>query len=226
MRQFQFQFNYDTNKERLMRRLRRLRRRLWSWYNLVSSILSPSYYPVSITLTYAPTESWERRDISLFLDRVRKYYKRRGWRFVYFWVAELQQRGAVHYHVVLFVPRGHMLPKPDLQGWWRKGMTHIMAVEQFAAYFAKYIQKGVKGDLEFPKRLRLFGYGGLNEFERGMYRCFWLPYQVRRYLLDVLGVFLVLRKRGGKILVSSERGIFSVSYIFLPDTGDFLIRFT
>jgi hypothetical protein len=92
-----------------------------------------------LTLTYAPSQVWERRDITRFIDALRKFYARRGWQFVYFWVAELQQRGAVHYHVIVFVPKGHKIPKPDR--WWKKGFTHIFAVRHFAAYLSKYLQK-------------------------------------------------------------------------------------
>jgi hypothetical protein len=75
-----------------IRRLKRLRKRLWSWHHLVTTWVS-GYYSACITLTYAPSQAWHRQDISRFLNALRGYYKRRGWRFIYFWVAELQQRG-------------------------------------------------------------------------------------------------------------------------------------
>lgn len=186
-----------------VRRMRRLKSRLFGWVRLVGSLLT-DYYSVCVTLTYSPEQSWCSKDISAFVTRVRKYYNRRGWRFVYFWVAELQQRGAVHYHVILFVPIGHRLPKPDECGWWRKGFTHIFAVKSFAAYLSKYLQKGMEGRIRFPRGLRLFGYGGLDKFERGMYRCFWLRRSLRERLLELFGAFIVIRKVGAMVEIQTS----------------------
>ena len=183
-----------------IRRIRRLKGRLWGWLRLMSACLH-GYYPACITLTYAPSWDWCSRDVSVFLKRVREYYRRRGWRFVYFWVAELQERGAVHYHIVVFIPCGHKLPKPDLRGWWRKGFTNIMSVRSFASYLAKYLQK-VESDgkgIWFPKGLRIYGYGGMDYFERGMYRVGWLHPDLRGRLLALFDVFLVAKKRGSKL---------------------------
>jgi len=199
------------------RRLRKLKGRLWGWVRLVSSILT-FYYPACITLTYSPSHSWHSKDISSFIDRVRAYYKRKGWRCLYFWVAELQERGAVHFHIVIFVPRGHKLPKPDRRGWWKKGFTNIMAVKHFYSYFTKYLQKCESERMRFPKGLRLFGYGGLDFIERAMYRVLWLHRRVRECLLEVLGVFLVVKKRGSvlELLVGGERVIVVVYYGIPP----------
>ena len=183
-----------------IRRLRRLKGRLYGWLRLVSALLN-NYYSVCVTLTYAPDQRWCGRDVSAFIKRVRDYYRYRGWRLVYFWVAELQERGAVHYHVILFVPKGHILPKPDQQGWWRKGFTNIMSVRSFASYLAKYLQK-VESDgkgIWFPKGLRIYGYGGMDYFERGMYRVGWLHPDLRGRLLALFDVFLVAKKRGSKL---------------------------
>jgi hypothetical protein len=188
-----------------IRRLKRLRKRLWSWHQLVVTWLS-GYYSACITLTYAPSHRWDRRDISRFLNALRGYYKRRGWRFVYFWVAELQQRGAVHYHIIVFVPRSHKLPYPD-QRWWRKGISNICSVRRFAAYLAKYLQKGSSGELKFPKGLRLFGYGGLTWLERAMWRCQWLPRSWWLAIYEVVqGVFYVVRLKGRLVEVLTVDG--------------------
>jgi len=179
-----------------VKRLRRLRNRLWSWIILMSNVLGAGYYLACITLTYASSSDWSPKDVSAFVRRLRSFYGRRKWRLVYFWVAELQKRGAVHYHVLVWVKRGHKLPFADVSGWWRKGMTHVMAIRSYG-YIAKYLQKG--GD--FPKGLRLFGYGGLNWFERGCFRVFWLPKPVREFLKSYLGVFLVLSVRGRRVVL-------------------------
>jgi hypothetical protein len=187
-----------------IRRLRRLRKRLWSWHHLVTTWVA-GYYSACLTLTYAPSHRWDRRDVSRFLNALRGYYKRRGWRFIYFWVAELQQRGAVHYHLIVFIPRSHKLPFPDR--WWRKGITNICAVRRFAKYLAKYLQKGSQGELKFPKGLRLFGYGGLTWLERAMWRCQWLPKRWWDVIHDFVGgVFYVVRLKGRLVEVLTPDG--------------------
>jgi len=191
-----------------IRRMRRLKGRLYGWLRLVSALLN-NYYSVCVTLTYAPDQRWCGRDVSVFIKRVRDYYRYRGWRLVYFWVAELQERGAVHYHVVLFVPKGHMLPKPDIQGWWRKGFTHIFAVNHFAAYLCKYLQKGMEGKLRFPRGIRLFGYGGLDSFERSIYRCTWLSHRLR----EKFGILLVTKKRGSMVEALTLDGSRLIIYV-------------
>ena len=181
---------------RSVKRWRRLRNRLWSWVLLMSNALGAGYYLACITLTYASPSDWSPKDISSFVRRLRSFYGRHKWRLVYFWVAELQQRGAVHYHVLVWVPRGHKLPFADVCGWWSKGMTHVMAIRSYG-YIAKYLQKF--GD--FPRGLRLFGYGGLNWFERGCFRVFWLPRPLRDFLRSFLGTFLVLSVRGRRVVL-------------------------
>ena len=200
-----------------IKRLKRLRKRLWSWHHLVTTWVA-GYYSACLTLTYAPSHRWDRRDISRFLNALRGYYKRRGWRFVYFWVAELQQRGAVHYHIIVFIPRGHKLPFPD-QRWWRRGMSNIRSVRQFAAYLAKYLQKGSEGKLRFPKGLRLFGYGGLTWLERAMWRCQWLPRSWWYAIYEVVqDVFYVVRLKGRLVEVLTWDGYW---FTFLFESWSF-----
>jgi hypothetical protein len=187
-----------------VRRLSRLRGRLWSWYQLLSVHLR-GYYAACLTLTYAPGQVWERRDISRFIEALRLFYKRRGWHFVYFWVAELQQRGAVHYHVIVFIPRGQKIPKPDR--WWKRGFTHIFAVRHFAAYLSKYLQKGIEGAIRFPLGLRLFGYGGLDWLLKGMWRCRWLARRWWERVYSVVrDIFYVVRLKGREVGVLTASG--------------------
>jgi hypothetical protein len=188
-----------------VRRLSRLRGRIWTWYHLLSIHLR-GYYAACLTLTYAPSHVWERRDISRFIEGLRAYYRRRGWQFVYFWVAELQQRGAVHYHVIVFIPRLHKLPKPDR--WWKKGITHIFAVRHFAAYLTKYLQKGMEGSIRFPRGLRLFGYGGLDFLQKAMWRCRWLGRRWWERVYSVVrDIFYVVRLKGREVGVLTASGL-------------------
>ena len=69
------------------------------------------FKPAMLTLTYREIGQWNPRHISDLLQRIRVWL-RAGPRLRYVWVAELRAR-RVHYHAVLWLPRGLTLPKPD-----------------------------------------------------------------------------------------------------------------
>lgn len=118
------------------------------------------YHAIMVTLTYAPGETWHGRHISSFLHAARQWHRRAGLRMNYVWVAEMQERGAVHYHVCFWMPSGWHLPKPDKRGWWSYGMSNIKAARS-VGYIAKYASKGADGP-PFPKGVRIHGAGGLD----------------------------------------------------------------
>lgn len=87
------------------------------------------------------------------------------------WVAELQRRGALHYHVVVFVPRHLRLPRPDACGWWPHGLSKVETARSPVGYLTKYATKTRPEDLaRLPKGVRLHGNGGLGAFMRSFYR--------------------------------------------------------
>lgn len=73
----------------------------------------------------------------------------------YAWVAETQERGAVHYHVIMVVNRGTHIPMPDKAGWWKWGSTKIQSANS-PFYIAKYTGKEYQKEGPFPKGLRMF----------------------------------------------------------------------
>lgn len=145
--------------------------------------------PAMFTLTHRPGQVPAPGDVTRFVDCVRKWCLRRfGWKVLrYVWVAELQaeraargDKGAVHYHVVIWLPPELMataqrrrlkhlaavLPKPDVKGWWKKGITERDWVRKnVGAYLSKYLSKGSES-LAMPKGLRTYGQGGLDAEER------------------------------------------------------------
>ncbi len=152
------------------------------------------YYPVLITLTYETQEMWDARDISKLVDYYRKDWKQRLGResstFRYLWVAEMQKRGVIHYHLVLWCPRGKTLAKPDKAGW-KKGRTNISAVKKgVMGYLSKYLSKGscaadFKGKkVYFPKGARIFGFGGLSLAAKKKIAFSKLPRYVRDYFKE------------------------------------------
>ena len=161
------------------------------------------FKPAMLTLTYREVGGWHQRHISELLRHIRNWVRRRGHRLRYVWVAELQQRGALHYHVLLWLPRGLTLPKPDKQGWWTHGSTRIEWARKPAGYLAKYASKlDSKVGIGFPAGARLHGKGGLEEFGRSVAQWFNLPTWAREVCdlagraVRVKGVGLVERESG------------------------------
>ena len=131
-----------------------------------------------LTLTYRPEVEWEPRHITQVLKCIRAWAARRGISIPYVWVAELTKAGRMHYHVLLWLPRGFSLPKPDKQGWWHHGFTRIEWAKSAGGYLAKYASKG-DAKANFPKGARISGTGGLASSERQERRWWLLPTWLR-----------------------------------------------
>lgn len=136
------------------------------------------YWCAFLTLTYRDIGGWSARDVTTFNKRLRDHLSRRGYRCPYVWCAELQKRGAVHFHQLVFLPDGLMLPKPDQCGWWTHGMTKVERARCAVSYIAKYAGK-MRTELDFPRGLRLTGAGGLSPESRAEARWWLLPRYVR-----------------------------------------------
>lgn len=119
-----------------------------------------------ITLTYDPKLfDYQPHDLQTYFDRVRYIYKLKHRKPRYIWVMELHSDGRPHYHILLWLPKGLRLPKPDKSGMWKKGLSNVKSdVRHAAAYLSKYISKGLHTSEEFklPKGARMFGRGGLS----------------------------------------------------------------
>lgn len=118
-----------------------------------------------VTVTYRPGEIWEPGDIRQLVKHYRQWGKRRRVKIGIVWVAEThggygENHGQVHYHLVLFLPRGLTPPLPDKQGWWRKGMSNCKWARSPVGYLAKYASKGMS-DPVMPSGARLWGISGL-----------------------------------------------------------------
>ncbi|WP_231879654.1 hypothetical protein [Comamonas thiooxydans] len=134
-----------------------------------------------LTLTYRGTNrDWRAEHISRYLDGLRKWhYSRTGCKKVrYVWVAELQKRGVIHYHVCVWLDNGLTPPKPD-SAWkkkgafqapmWTHGMSNRVRATHPVAYLMKYASKGTS-EGKFPHGARISGVGGLDEIGRGCRR--------------------------------------------------------
>lgn len=154
------------------------------------------YRRAFVTVTYAPGASWAADDISKLTDHYRKWAKRKGVPISIVWIGELGSKtGRFHYHLQIWLPRGFTPPKPDKQGWWRKGLSNCQWSRSAAGYLAKYAGKGSDGAPgQIPKGARLYGVCGLT----GSYRALWfwsmLPKWIQRMSDDPLPT---KREKGG-----------------------------
>ena len=87
-------------------------------------------YMVMVTLTYSgdgrPGDhegACKPEHVSNYIRVVRQWAVRRGFDLRYVWVGELQARGALHYHVLYWLPKRITMPRADKQGWWKHGRT-------------------------------------------------------------------------------------------------------
>lgn len=180
------------------------------------------YRRAMVTLTYADVDAWKPDHVSYFMKLVRQWCKRRQINVRYVWVAELQKRGAVHYHVVFWLPRGISLPKPDKQGWWPHGHTRIEWVRKPVAYLAKYVSKGIDDGNTFPKGCRIHAYGGLSESGRNE-RCWWL---MPKWVREVASISDSPRRAlgGGILLKSSGEIVQSPWLVKMTNMGIFIVQ--
>ena len=180
-----------------------------------------------LTLTYAGTNrDWRPEHISRFLDALRKWhYSRTGSKKVrYVWVAELQKRGVIHYHCVVWLDAGLTPPKPD-QPWrnkgawmapmWLHGMSNRVKAFAPVAYLMKYASKG-NSEGKFPHGDRISGVGGLDQVGRGVRRWVLWPAYVQANS-DIFGDWK-RREGGGYFSPSTGQILFAE---FKPTGGGF-----
>jgi hypothetical protein len=137
--------------------------------------------PALVTFTYRDDVAWEARHITQVQNAIEKFLERRQVRYHAVWVMELTKRGRPHYHLVLWLPKGITLPKPDKRGWWVHGMTRIEWARRPVGYLIKYASKAEDAGA-FPPGARLFGVRGLGDAREG-YRYLRRPQWLREATL-------------------------------------------
>ena len=164
------------------RRVRRLKRSVWASGHLHGIADRGKRPPVVwfVTLTYRGVADWRADHISAAVQRYRNWCASRRIACRYTWVAELQMRGAVHYHLLAWLPHGVRMPQWDRSPtrrrapFWPHGMTNTQVALSGVGYLMKYLSK--LGELcRFPKGLRLYGIGGLSSDGRSVRTWFNLP---------------------------------------------------
>lgn len=176
-------------------RLYRLRKSVYNAGEEIEANIPAHWNCYFVTLTYREVGDWKPNHIRDFLHRVRMWLARRGYKLHYVWVAELQKRGAVHYHILVWLPPGIVMPKPDAFGWWPHGSTNRDISKKRTGYLMKYVSKGEKEGKKFPKGIRIYGYSRHFETISRRVSYYRAPLWLRNNFSDYKNCYLV-RKTG------------------------------
>lgn len=127
------QINYSNTNQRRRDTIRRL-----------ACCNFDNKYDKFLTLTFADNKTNVIECNILFKAFIRKLKLKYNSNLKYLAVIEFQQRGAVHYHVLLDIP---FVPQEKLQELWGHGFVFINAishVDNIGAYIVKYMTKDNK----------------------------------------------------------------------------------
>ena len=199
---------FDKKKARLSR----MRKRVFAWANTISEYLPAhglglKHRKVMITLTYAQVDDWRPNHIR---DYIKELRRRLADNFIaYAWVGELQERGAVHYHIELIVKKGTRIPMPDKSGMWKHGSSRIETART-VFYICSYLKKAYQKEGDFPKGLRMFSVWispqAVTTFSRWLFRLSSLPKWLSEQILgkEELKEKSWYRRPGGGWLMSGQ----------------------
>lgn len=178
-------------RARAYRRFKKMQHGVITTARLVAdSMKGYRFDALMVTLTYKArtAEAYSVKDVSAYIELLRKWYKRNHPQVPlrYVWVLEDQQDGTPHYHVIVWVPKGLKLPMPDKTGMWTHGMTRIEKAKHSVGYLAHYAAKLAKHNSDIfraskvlPKGARIWSRGGLTETQRRIFRWWRLPSYLR-----------------------------------------------
>ena len=133
------------------KRVKRLRRSVWAAGHLHGLADHGHRPPVAwmVTLTYVGVDDWRADHISKASEQYRRHCARHRVPCRYLWVAELQKRGAVHYHLIAWLPKGVRMPHWDrdtttaggrqVRAFWSHGMTNVEQARTGVGYLMKYL---------------------------------------------------------------------------------------
>lgn len=214
------------------RRVNRLKRSVWSsghLHGLAENGFRPAV-PWFVTLTYADANGWRANHVGKALEAFRTWCRVRGYPCRYTWVAEIQPKrlettghAVVHYHLLAWLPVGVRMPHWDRalgrrRAFWPHGMTNTEVAKSGVGYLMKYLSK--LGELtRFPKGLRLYGIGGLNDTGRKVRAWYNLPEWAKRSF----GVGELCR-HAGRLVVRATGEVLEAMYAVSHVPGGLVVR--
>ena len=152
--------NVEENKYGLIdmfeKRYQRMRERVSEWAGVMDMLSKeiPGSRLIMITLTIAKVKDYSPGMIREYLKSLKYRLGKDLWGFA--WIAEMQKRGAVHYHLLIMVPKYKRVPMPDKSGMWKWGMSRVEKAKT-AYYLCVYIGKERQKELSrYPKSCRTY----------------------------------------------------------------------
>lgn len=141
-----------------------------------------------LTLTYGPGHYVEREQITTFSKRLSRKAGKKKCVFPYVWKLERgEERGRLHYHMLLLLPEGVSIDASTFRQWWEnRGRVDVTPVALTdTKELAKYCLKTGESLVGIPKRMRLIGMGGFTKAERRKLRWAVSPEWVRMYFDEI-----------------------------------------
>lgn len=177
---------------------------------------------VMVTLTYRDADAWEALQIRDFMTQLRLLLGEQL--LAYAWVMEMQERGAPHYHILLYVERGTDIPKPD-ESLWKYGSSKIETAKT-AFYIVKYTSQWHHKAYQkegFPYGARMFAVAiyasNIADIDIFNFRSSTAPNWFRDTLKELFAVYgkdlLWKRCRGGGYIVQNTGELFSSPWSLL-----------
>jgi len=147
-------------------RLTTMRRRIFAWARALEAWRDSGgrFRVAMVTLTYDDPAAWRSDQLEAYLQWLRQKYRRSKRLLGFAWVAEIQAdryrrtgQAVVHYHILLVLKPGTLLPKPDKTCYWKYGMSRVETAKTLY-YICAYVGKEKQKDLAlFPKSCRTYG---------------------------------------------------------------------
>lgn len=164
---------------------------------------------VAVTLTYSDRNEYSKKNITAFINNLRRTLKTYGCSLPYLWA--LESASHLHYHLILWLPSDFKLEKERLSKWWKWGSTWIESCKSPIGW-GRYISKFDCLE-KLPRGARSFGSGGLDKVGRTAVARAGLPQWLIKLLPE--GKYAVPCSGGGYVN-SSTGEIFLSPYVWTP----------
>jgi len=138
------------------KRYQRMREKISEWAGVMDMLKKeiPGSRLIMITLTIKKINDYSPGIITGYLKDLKRRLGKNLYGFA--WVAEMQKRGAVHYHLLVMVPKFTRVPMPDKSGMWKWGSSRVEKAKT-AYYLCVYIGKERQKELSrYPKSCRTY----------------------------------------------------------------------
>jgi hypothetical protein len=157
--------------DNFQKRLWLMRMRLTAWATIMNDWRSEhESRMVMVMLTYKKVEDYKPGHINDYMKNLKQRLDKKLIGFA--WVAEIQKRGAVHYHLILVTEKGTRIPLPDKSGMWKLGWSGIHTART-PWYLLTYAGKEHQKDLaRYPKSARMYAASlrGLSDGAKAQFR--------------------------------------------------------